>query len=99
MWRRFVGSLPADLRPKGHEPTDEAQTAVWGFEPRTTTFRQLFDATTARDHRGWHTTSSDLDHMEGPDEVRHVAGATARIGEVSSDDLIAEFRGRATRGS
>lgn len=97
LWRRFSGALPADLRPNGAEPTDEAQTAQWGFEPSTTLFQRLFGATKARDHRGWHTTSSELDHQTGVDEFRHVTGTT-RIGAVSSEDLIGEIRGKAAKG-
>jgi hypothetical protein len=97
LWRRFSGALPADLRPNGAEPTDDAQTTQWGFEPSTTLFQRLFGATKARDHRGWHTTSSELDHQTGQDEFRHVVGTT-RIGEVSSEDLIGEIRGKAAKG-
>jgi len=97
LWRRFSGALPADLRPNGAEPTDDAQTTQWGFEPSTTLFQRLFGATTARDHRGWHTTSSELGHQTGQDEFRHVGGTT-RIGEVSSEDLIGEIRGKAAKG-
>jgi hypothetical protein len=97
LWRRFSGGLPADLRPKGAEPTDEAQTALWGPEPSTTLFQRLFGATKARDHRGWHTTTSELDHQAGDDEFRTIGGTT-RIGEVSSEDLIGEIRGSAAKG-
>ncbi len=95
LWTRFVGCLPADLRPKGSEPTDEAQNAAWGFDPKTTLFRRLFDATRVRDTRGWHTTGSELDHMDGSDEIRTVSANTSQIGTVSSADLIAELRGGA----
>ena len=98
LWTRFVDQLPSDLRPKGDEPTDEAQLAAWGFEPRTTLFRRLFEATRVRDTRGWHTTGSELDHKEGTAEVRTISPGTARVGEVSSDDLIAAIRGKAGKG-
>jgi hypothetical protein len=96
LWERFRAALPADLRPGGDAATDEAQAAKWGLEPTTSLFRRLFQGTKARDQRGWHTTTSELDSQEGPDgrdEIRHVAGTT-RIGEVSSADLLAELRGR-----
>lgn len=97
LWKRFKGALPGDMRPKSAEPTDEAQQAEWGFEPSTTLFQRLFGATKARDHRGWHTTTSELDHQAGDDEFRTVGGTT-RIGEVTSEDLISEIRGTAARG-
>ena len=93
LWARFKAALPADLRPKGAEPIDDSQTAAWGFSPSTTLFQRLFGATKARDHRGWHTTTSELDHQVGDDEFRQVGGTT-RIGEVSSDDLLAEIRSK-----
>jgi len=96
LWKRFVCALPADLRPAGAQPTDEAQTARWGFEPSTTMFRRLFEATVARDRSGWHTTTSELDHAEGPNEYRQVAGDT-HIGETSSEDLIGQARAKAGR--
>ena len=94
LWTRFKAALPPDLRPRGAEPADDAQTTVWGFSPSTTVFQRLFGATKARDHRGWHTTTSELDHQTGDDEFRQVDGTT-RIGEVSSEDLLAEIRARA----
>ena len=94
LWHRFRAALPADLRPAGAAPSDEAQTARWGFEPRTSLFRQLFLGTKARDQRGWHTTTSELDRQDGKDEFRHVAGDT-RIGDVSSEALIGEIRATA----
>jgi hypothetical protein len=97
LWTRFVAAVPADLRPKGAEATDEAQKAEWGFEPSTSLFKRLFGATKARDQRGWHTTTSELDHKTGDDEFRTVGGAT-RIGEVSSEDLIGEIRGATAKG-
>lgn len=97
LWKRFAAALPADMRPEGAEPTDEAQNAAWGFDESTSLFKRLFAATAARDHRGWHTTTSELDHMSGKDEIRIVGGQT-RVGEVSSEDLIAEKRGAAARG-
>ncbi len=97
LWKRFCAALPADLRPRGDEISDEAQAAQWGFDPKTTVFRRLFGATKARDERGWHTTSSELDHKVGDDEFRQIGGQT-RIGEVSSEDLIGEIRGTSARG-
>ena len=94
LWKRFGAALPADLRPNGDGPSDDAQVAKWGFEPSTSLFRRLFMGTKARDQRGWHTTTSELDHKDGNDEIRHVAGNT-QIGTVSSEDLIGELRGRA----
>ena len=94
LWKRFRAALPADLRPNGDTPSDDAQTAQWGLEPSTSLFRRLFMGTKARDQRGWHTTTSELDHQDGNDEIRHVAGET-RIGQVSSEDLIAELRAKA----
>jgi hypothetical protein len=93
LWKRFGAALPADLRPKGNAPSDDAQTAQWGFESSTSLFRRLFMGTKARDQRGWHTTTSELDRQEGNDEIRHVAGDT-QIGTVSSEDLIGELRGK-----
>jgi hypothetical protein len=98
LWKRFSAALPPDLRPQGNAPTDDAQTAQWGFAPSTSLFRRLFLGTKARDQRGWHTTTSELGRQEGQDgkdEIRHVAGDT-RIGEVSSEDLIGEIRRAAT---
>ncbi|MGH2465472.1 MAG: hypothetical protein ACRDGI_08425 [Candidatus Limnocylindrales bacterium] len=97
LWKRFKAALPADLRPRGDEPSDEAQQAIWGFDPKTTIFRRLFGATTARDTRNWHTTTSELDHQDGQDEIRQVAG-DVHINETSSEDLIAEFRAKAAGG-
>jgi hypothetical protein len=97
LWKRFNAALPADLRPKGAEPSDEAQQAEWGFEPSASLFKRLFGATKARDQRGWHTTTSELDHHAGEDDYRTVGGAT-RIGEVSSEDLIGEIRGASGKG-
>lgn len=97
LWKRFTGSLPADLRPKGPEATDEAQKAEWGFDASGSLFKRLFGATKARDQRGWHTTTSELDHQAGDDEFRTVGG-TPKIGEVSSEDLIGEIRGTAAHG-
>lgn len=95
LWKRFCHALPPDLRPKASEPDDAAQTAVWGYDPATTLFRRLFEATRLRDQRGWHTTGSELDHLEGRDEVRTVSAMTSQFGAVSTADLLAEVRGGA----
>jgi len=70
------------------EPTEAAQLDAWGFDQETSAFRVLVgESKRARDN-GWHTTSAELDHMDGADEVRTVERGSSRIGETKPEDLM-----------
>jgi hypothetical protein len=87
-WEQFVAALPAPLRPVGAEPTEAAQLDAWGFDQETSAFRVLVgESKRARDN-GWHTTSAELDHMDGADEVRTVERGSSQIGETKPEDLM-----------
>jgi hypothetical protein len=96
LWARFAHSLPKDLRPTGAEPSEEAQTAKWGFEPKTTLFRRLFDATVARDTRNWHLPGTTVE-FDGKNEIRSLVDGSSKIGEVKSEDLIKEIRAKTAK--
>jgi hypothetical protein len=98
LWQRFARCLPADLRPAGASPTEEAQLARWGFEPKTTLFRVLFGATEARDLRNWHLPETDTD-IVGKDEFKTLKAGGSRIGQVTPEELIKEFRAKAAKGT
>ena len=44
-WAAFRDALPPLLKPAGEEPSDDAQTARWGWEPATSAFRRLVGET------------------------------------------------------
>ena len=79
-WAEFRDALPPLLKPAGEEPSDDAQTARWGWEPATSAFRRLVgESKRARDDSQWHTPSGELDHMEGHHEIRTVEPGSSRL--------------------
>jgi hypothetical protein len=88
-WSRFVEALPPLLRPAGRDASEDAQLAKWGPEVPTSVFRQLVgESKRARDDSQWHTPSADLDHMEGPAEVRKVEAGNSKIPGTLPDQLM-----------
>ena len=88
-WRQFRDALPPLLKPAGPEPSDDAQTARWGWEPPTSAFRRLVgESKRARDDSQWHTPSGELDHMEGHHEVRTVEPGSSRLPGPLPADLM-----------
>jgi hypothetical protein len=99
-WREFKRRLPAPMRPEGDQPSNEAQEAKWGFEPRTTIFRQMMRVTRqARDLSGWHTPEESMHAMEGENRIDHLADGTSRIPGTATPQLMQEAWDRITGSS
>jgi hypothetical protein len=87
-WRRFVDALPSALKPAGPDPSDAAQRAKWGPHDEGSLFLELLHESGRKRDRGLHTTGSELDHLEGADEVREVVAGTSQIPGPRPEDLI-----------
>jgi hypothetical protein len=99
-WREFKRRLPAPMRPEGDQPSNEAQEAKWGQDPRTTIFRQMMRVTRqARDLSGWHTPEESMHAMEGENRIDRLAEGNSRIPGTASPQLMQEAWDRITGSS
>jgi hypothetical protein len=87
-WRQFVDALPSVLRPTGENPSTAAQREKWGAHEDGSVFLELLHESGRKRDRGPHTTGSELDHLEGADEVRKVVAGTSKIPGQPPEDLV-----------
>jgi hypothetical protein len=87
-WRQFVEGLPSVLKPTGENPTNTAQRAKWGPHEDGSVFLELLHESGRKRDKGLHTTGSELDHLEGADEVREVVAGTSQIPGPRPEDVI-----------
>jgi hypothetical protein len=85
LWKRYVASLPKDLRPA--DASIDAQKDVLAVR-KGTFFGWMWESTVVRDTRGYHEPRPKPKNVAGKDIINEITPADSKIPGPSSTDLL-----------